>query len=414
MRKLLIITILSPFLAAGQSSFSPYSFEGVGNLSRENFSRSHGMGGISSGLRSFQYINHRNPASYTSQDTNSFILDFGLSGYYTKLQTATSSAYTDDMSLNTIVIAFPLTRWWKSSVGVLPYSSVGYSVKETHTLAFGDGSSTDVNYYYRGVGGLNRFFWGNAFQLTPNLSIGINSSYFFGFINREESLEPVDQSVFSTSIERRVNVSDFSFAFGAQYENTFLEKWNYTLGATYQHQKKLSARESYAGIVSSNFGYEDTLDHYQDERVHVGLPSSLRVGFSLGMENIFLVGMDYEFHSWGQVEDNANYENSQFVSLGLEYIPNALAFTGYLNRIRYRVGGRMGNSNLKYGDHHLSDQSFTVGLGFPFRYSHNTINISYEVGARGTTEHNLIKEQYQFFWINLTFQDVWFIKPKFR
>ena len=55
----------------------------------------------------------------------------------------------------------------------------------------------------------------------------------------------------------------------------------------------------------------------------------------------------------------------------------------------------------------------SFGLGLPLRKTKSEINLSVEVGERGTTNNNLIKEQFLRFQIGLSLSDIWFVKRKY-
>lgn len=398
----------------GQSSLSPYSHIGIGDLARQSHSQSYGMGGIAAGLRSSQYINYMNPASYTVQDTNRFILDFGLLGSSTKWSTQDASSFSEDASLRSIAIGFPFTRWWKSSVGVMPYSSVNYAVFNVKEVILPGNELAQVNYQYEGRGGLNTVYWGNAFQLTPHFSVGVNARYFFGFIEKKIVMDPLDNTIFGLRDSLNIQVSDFALKFGVQYSNKLSDQWAYTLGATYQHQTRLAAKETYSSVVPGETNFRDTIAAHRDQKTDVELPASLRIGFSLDFQDKFQFGVDYQQSLWGDIQVEQQYVNSQILAVGMEYIPDVSAYSGYFNRVSYRLGARVGNSHLRIDEQTVDDYSLTLGLGFPFRFSNNSISIAYEAGRRGTGSPDMIQENYQFLWLNLTFHDVWFVKPKFK
>ena len=121
---MLLITV-----AHGQySSHSPYSKFGLGDISRTGFSHNRALGGISVGLRSKNSINYLNPASYSSQDTISFIFDFGIIGDFTTLKSSDDTENTSNICMDHLAISFPVTRFWKTSIGIAPFSKVGYKM----------------------------------------------------------------------------------------------------------------------------------------------------------------------------------------------------------------------------------------------------------------------------------------------
>ena len=73
---LIIVSILAQ--AQSISTYSPYSRYGIGQIPTRGFASTKAMGGVSQAVRNSFGINYLNPASYSAQDTMSFILDFGF------------------------------------------------------------------------------------------------------------------------------------------------------------------------------------------------------------------------------------------------------------------------------------------------------------------------------------------------
>lgn len=65
------------------------------------------------------------------------------------------------------------------SIGLLPFSNVGYSVSESK-------EATDASPYstksLTGEGGLHQLYVGAGVKVLKNLSVGVNASYFWGDI----------------------------------------------------------------------------------------------------------------------------------------------------------------------------------------------------------------------------------------
>ena len=64
-------------------------------------------------------------------------------------------------------------------------------------------------------------------------------------------------------------------------------------------------------------------------------------------------------------------------------------------------------------DNQLTEKSLTLGLGMPVKRTNTFYNFSMEVGEQGTTESNLIKEQFLRFTFGVTFKGIWFVKRKY-
>ncbi|MFM9469854.1 hypothetical protein ACKI1K_44880, partial [Streptomyces scabiei] len=75
--------------------------------------------------------------------------------------------------------------FWAVSLGILPFSSVNYSMFGAKTV---QGSNQMVPAYYTGSGGVNNFFFTNSFQAGKHLSLGLQSSFLFGHLNETETI----------------------------------------------------------------------------------------------------------------------------------------------------------------------------------------------------------------------------------
>src|SRR3546814_13768774 len=69
------------------------------------------------------------------------------------LSKAGISQTNHDFGLSYISLAFPVSQKWGSSVGLLPFSNVGYRVTNETKL-----DTTNVNYINTGEGGLSQFY----------------------------------------------------------------------------------------------------------------------------------------------------------------------------------------------------------------------------------------------------------------
>ena len=157
---------------------SPYSSYGIGDINRSSNGILDAMGGVSYGMQNPYYINFRNPASYAAFDSLSFIADVSASVYVSTLYQNIKSQQNTYAQPGYLAIGLPVTRHWRTSLGILPFSSVGYDMETTSEIE----NIGKVTYNYKGNGGIYQLYWGNAFKICKGLSIGLNASYIFGTI----------------------------------------------------------------------------------------------------------------------------------------------------------------------------------------------------------------------------------------
>jgi len=396
---------------------SPYSRYGIGDLTANANAWNFSMGGTSIGMRSPYHINFINPASYTAFDSSSFVFEGGVIFNYVQLKTNLQSASRMYSSVGYLTFGFPVTKWWKTTLGLLPYSNVGYNV------AFDDvvpeiGRVTRI---YSGSGGINRFLWGNGFKLTKNLSIGINASYLFGSMVRESSSTFPDSTYYMNFREaNNITVSGLYFDYGIQYTAKLKKDIRLTAGAIFGTNTNVNAKtDLLATTYFTNNGTEYTKDTIRNEpgtRGTITIPLMFGLGLSFEKPDKWIIGADYRWQNWKNYRafgTNDSLVNSYCFSAGAELIPDINNYTNYFKRVRYRLGLKYNSTYLQLRQKHLNEFAVSLGFGLPIRGMKTGINLSAELGTRGTTQSNLIKETYFNFVIGFSIYERWFIKRKY-
>ena len=414
-----MVLLLCTIQVSGQSRISsPYSRFGIGDLMNNNSVSNMAMGGISYGLSSPYFVNPANPATYMSFDTLSFIFDVGAHANQTKLITNDLSQDATYASLAYLKFGFPVTRWWRSSFGLLPYSNTGYNMIDEEV----EENIGSVSRSYQGSGGYNQFYFGNSFALNKNFSVGFNLTYLFGTVDKSRATTFPDSAYRLNYKEiSSTKLHDLSLNYGLYY------KWQgengYQLGAglVFSNGTNISATENLLGYryFLSSTGIDqviDTLLNKPSVKGQIFLPGSIGGGLTFGKSDKWLVGADYQLQMWNKytyfgVSDSL--KNSMRISLGGEYTPSASTVSSYLQRITYRAGVRYSNSFLELRGQQINEFGISFGFGLPLPRTRSTINFAAEIGTRGTTNANLIKENYVRFTLGLSIFERWFIIRKY-
>ncbi|RPH29956.1 MAG: hypothetical protein EHM93_16520 [Bacteroidales bacterium] len=414
---LIIVSIFAQ--AQSINTYSPYSRYGVGQIPTRGFAGTKGMGGISQAVRNPYGINYLNPASYSTQDSMSFILDFGFETGATRYESQDQSTKNGFGGIHHIAISFPVTKWWGASLGLVPYSQVGYQIKEYETDINTLSSIGRIKYYHRGSGGINQAFIGHAFKPIKNLSVGFNLSYFFGKLDYSNKVEfPIDKpEYYNTTESNSISISDMALSFGTQYTAYIdkKEKSFFIFGATLDNETKIRAKRKYLyQWVSGNA--TDTIAFKDSAYGQITFPKNISIGVSYTYKNKLFTSVEFSTQDWTNASFLGSKQpltNSNTYRFGLEYTPNRYDLRSYIKRISYRFGYHYSNTYLKLNGHQINEMAFSTGLGFPFR-NNTKFNASFEWGKRGTTNDGLIKETYGIFSLSLTFYDFWFIKRKYN
>lgn len=406
---------------------SPYTRYLIGDLKNQGFAYNKGLGGSSIALRPQNQLNYLNPASFSAQDTTSFILQLGLNGQYANIITGVDAQRTFNMNIDYITVGFPVTNWWNASIGAAPYSRIQYFFREEiNESILGEGMTFD----YSGFGGFNEFYIGNSFEISEVLSLGFNASYLFGSLDRKQISYLTEKSAISASVENTTNYisSDFYFKGGIQFYPTIGEKHQIILGATYDFRSnidvKLKGKTLRFNTANTGGISTDSLNFSIDTLAPLVLPSKIAVGFSYIYDKKLLFTAEYIKQDWtGTNIANSNFKAGLYESyrFGAEFTPAPLSNRlrePYYKRINYRLGGNYTKTYLYTNERNISDYSVSAGLGFPLKnarkvFTGTSINVGYQYGSRGTTENGLIQDKYHNFTIGLTLHDFWFLKPKY-
>ena len=419
-RSLLIgLALLFPFTLLAQTrTTSPYSIYGLGEINNTFNVKSLSMGGISYSIYDNGIINFSNPASYAAFDTLSFLFDAGMLANNVSLKNASTSEKTSYSSLSYISLGFSINRWWKTSIGLVPFSNVGYNYGYVENID----QIGNVRFYDEGSGGINQLYWGHAFKVGKHLSVGVNMGYYFGSIDKERSLSFVDSVNFlSTNVLNSVSINDFYLNYGIDY-HTKINNFDINVGVVYSSKSELKATKdeftrTFVPLYTDVKEYRDTISYIQDAQGTMVIPKNIGFGIMIAEKNKWKIGAEFQKQYWKDfksfnVSDSLN--NSIRLGLGMEIIPNYNSVNSYYKRVSYRFGIKFEQTPLSVNNTRINDFGISFGIGLPLRNSRSTVNLGMEYGQRGTVKNNLIQEKYFKFSIGITMHQRWFNKPKYN
>ena len=403
---LLISYLLFSISAMGQITSSPYSMFGAGTIEAPGFGTNQAMGGAGIALPSGTFLNNLNPASYSGLDSLTFLYEFGAFLKYTDY---TSSGYNQDRidgNFNYLAIGFRFTPWLATSFGIVPYSSVGYTIDTEGNIG---GTTTTYNRNFTGSGGINKFYIANAFRITKNLSVGVNTSFLFGSIKQVETGSD-NLSLSDYTLTTNKYIRNLYIDFGLQYAIQ-RGKNRYSLGLTYGPEVNLVSTYDLTLVYNST---TFPLTYSEDQKYL--MPGQYGVGVAFMKGNRFTAALDYTLSQWStasfanpqiRTQDNSRY------SLGLDYTPRTSIIDRGFKKMHYRMGGFYTTSYMIIDQQPINSKGMTFGIGVPLKNNRSMVNISLEAGETGTTSGNLIRERYMKLHFNFTLNDIWFQKQKY-
>ncbi|NOR76345.1 MAG: hypothetical protein GQ525_14460 [Draconibacterium sp.] len=417
---ILIGLIVFPTLLFAQSfnnnTSSPYSRFGMGDLQSYGFGRSAAMGGASIASRYNQQINMTNPASYSAIDSLTFMFEFGIDGTYSNFKNDLGSATANNVNFQYFAMKFQLNNWIAASLGLIPFSDMGYTVDVVDEI---DNVGAVLTKYY-GAGTVSNAFFGVAVEPIENVSIGANLNYMFGKLNHNAEVYFLEASDFY-GIQQYgdFRLTDFAFDFGVQVTLPLKNNNHIVFAAIFENSPEYTTYFSnitQKNLSSGNAIDQDTLFFTQEEKSPIVMPLTLGGGISFVKKDVLEINVDYFHQSWS----NATFFGSQSdfltdlnkFAVGGEWIPNKFSIRSYTSKIAYRVGFKYEETYLMFGDQQINDFGISFGVGLPVYRTKSTINLAAEFGRRGTTNDGLVLENYGRFNLSLNLYDLWFIKRK--
>jgi len=373
------------------------------------------MGSTGYTFRSANGVNFTNPASYSAFDTLSFLLDAGFSWKNHTLTAATTQKGSTFL-FDYLSAGFSIAKWWKTAVGIQPYSIMNYSITEKRTI-----DSTTQTLLYFGNGGINEIFWGNSFKLFKNFSLGVNTSVLFGTNTKTRLIEWDTPYDFNTKIENANKIRGAIVTLGTQYFIPVKEKGEFGLGLVYTLPIPVQSTETNTISTYWGTGYNvvrfDTLDIlYPTEpikRSHA-MPMQIGGGISWGKKDKYFVGVDFTWKNWSNYaidKVNDSLSDAYKISIGGNYTPNYMS-NKFFSRMTFSLGAKFEQTYLFLENEHLKQFGTNFGLLFPLKKSKSALGLMFEYGQMGTTQNNLIKEDYFVITINLRIHERWYQRKK--
>ncbi|MCM4172854.1 hypothetical protein DHD32_15290 [Arenibacter sp. TNZ] len=410
-----ILCLTSVGIYAQNSTASPYSYFGVGDLRATGTVENQMMGGLSVYTDSI-HINLSNPAAYSKLGLTTYTAGLSRKEYRFASNVANESASISN--LDYLSLGFNLGKGFGMGFGIMPYSSIGYNFQSERTNAQGLIAES-----FNGEGGLNRVYFSLGYELFKNFSLGVTSNFNFGNqkTNSFQTIEDVQLGSFNR-IESRIKGFDFNF--GASFTPTITDKHTLFTSIIVNTQANLvSENKRTIGSFSTVSGrdievLEVDLEAQGLARTGVQIPTTATLGVGYGQDRKWFLGAEYSFQELSSFENeltpfsNLEYQNAQTFRLGGYYIPDYTSFTSYLKRATYRAGAKVSKSGIVVDNKEINDFGITFGIGLPLGRNLSNINLGFELGKRGTKYGDLVEESYFKVNLGLSLNDKWFIPRK--
>ena len=400
-----LFILIAGVTVAQEGTTSPYSYYGIGTLKFRGTVENRSMGGLGVFSDSI-HLNLQNPASYSGLR----LVNFSVGGSHkaSTQKNETASQNTSTTTLDYIAMGIPMGKFGMG-FGVIPYTAVGYDFNSE----LPDGLTQ-----YEGSGGLNKAYLSLGYQVTPELSLGVDANYNFGKIENTATTQKTNLQ-YGTRVFNRSDILGFSFNFGAMYKRMVTEKLEFTGSVTFTPGTSFTS-ENYRRIATVSI-LPVGIFTVDEREITVAdtdftFPSQFTVGAGIGAPKHWALGVEYtnqktsNFTNRSFNIDNITYENASKFRLGGYYIPNYNSFGNYFKRVVYRAGARFEQTGLNVNGQDINEFGISFGLGLPVGRLFSNANLGFEIGRRGTTDFGLIQENFFNTFISFSLNDRWFEK----
>ena len=414
--------------AQTNGSNSPYSRYGFGLLNDQAQGFNKGMSGLAYGMSNGKELNFKNPASYASIDSLSFLFDVGLSLQKGNFKQGKNKINANNAAFDYLSLGFRASKNLGISFGAIPFSTIGYNVSNSEKIQLPSGEVNQTESYI-GDGGLHEVYTGIGWRPIQPLAIGINAGFLWGNMKHTVLASFSDANIASRRRQYETHLKTYTLNAGLQYTQKINKKNEVILGATYKLGHDINSNGYYydQNVVSGSISSGDTL---RAEKAFQ-LPHIFGVGFVWNHDKRFRAGADYTFQKWSEVKSpkvvslpdgttayqatTGDYTDMHQFTIGMEYQnnPDGLRWRDF---VRYRAGFSFSSPYTKVdGKDGPRRYSASLGVGLPIinRYNNRSVvNISAQYERVEPQFSGMITENYFRICIGLSFNERWFMKWK--
>jgi len=406
----LFVSAFTVDVCAENGMNSPYTRFGFGQLAIPEMGIHKAMGGTGTALRNYNQINMMNPASYSSVDTLTFILDMGMSLQNTNFKEGSVSRNVRNASFDYIAAQYRLHPGLGMTLAYLPYSNVGYSYSNSETVRQDDEGTVTTTNAYSGEGGLHQVIVGLGWQPFPWVSVGANANYTYGYLQHTVSNSYSESTISSRTKIYSVDLSAVNFDAGVQF--LFGPETNrFVAGASYSPARTLSGKPYAVDYVvtSSVATSADTVSY-----APLSLPETLSAGVSWKRGDHWLMAADARLTRFSGSTFFGEQGMDQWrYSAGMQYTPTYNRHN-FLQCMHYRAGIHYTTPYYKVnGLAGPTEWGASFGLGIPVLNRWNqrtTINLSGQFIRMQPALAGMMAENYFRLNLSVSFVENWFTK----
>ena len=404
-----LLSLLFSFVVSAQSG-SVYTRYGIGDMDYTYSARSLGIGHTGTAQMNRDYVEILNPASWTALNFTRIEFSLVLNGVL--LKDANKSTYLTDADFKGFTFAFPISRKYGIGFasGLIPYSRISYEIIQKNKAVAP--VTSDYTTTYEGSGGLTRLFLGSTFRTSFDWTIGATLEYYFGTLKYDSKVDFDNPKFKSTNYELIYRPTGFGTTVGLisqDLSGLFNSETisNLRLGVSVNFISNLTTDTS---LVTDPNTRVDTIS---SGNTTLKVPVRVSAGLSMVLADEYNINLDYLYQPWTDFRIGSKHFNElrdvHKISAGFEYYPKRSLKSSFLEQIVWRAGLSYELSQYNINSTGINQYSVFGGFSIPLGVG-NSFDLGLEYSYRGTTEANLIRENFFRINIGISFGELWFVR----
>jgi hypothetical protein len=434
----LFLILVAGYSAAQNTTFSPWSSQGIGDRSYSDHGMFSGMGNCRVSYFDSTVLNFYNPSSYNNLSKGMPLYSIGLNARFTQLNDAQKQNWNFTLVPDHFAMGFGLKKYVGFAFGLKPFTRSGYEITQRTKIG-----TDSIKYVYKGKGGSEELFVGLSTDLinlrSTRLSIGGNAGYIFGTAQKERQSLLINGNTIVGGVDwNNLKLNAFHYEFAANLKQNLGKKHAVVLTAVVEPKQNLNATASnylfYGNVEDPEF--MDTLSATTNVKTTISLAGKTQLGFAWKIQfkdarkDNSLRNSELAFHvnhtQSIEIRDTTiSYvvnQNSGW-NFGIQYTPE-IGFQEnttnmkFLEKLHYRAGYYQQYLPYIQQEHTVMDKGFSVGFGMPvtsFR-TLSSLNFAFYAGERSNFQGSEYRERYLGFSFGVTLApsnfDKWFVKRK--
>ena len=402
------MTTLFSYPGFTQNTNSPYSVYGIGDIDYKMYNRTAGLGGTGLALRSSAYLINNNPAAIAGLTRSFYIFNAAVTGktvQFSGTSVGSGNSTSKDFWIKGVSLSAKINKFWASSVGFSQLSNINYLFSGNKQV---EGSTSQYLISYEGDGGINDYYWTNAFSIGKHFMIGVKSSFMAGPINQTENINDQNLSATIQSIQQDYYYH-LRFEYGGIYYTPLNKTWDFSIGGKFSAKTNMPSDRTLTVIQNGT----TLVNNQYVSSNSFSLPMTAGGGIAITHNKRSTLAADYVYENWAQTELKGN---------GWQAVNNNRISAGYeITRVVNKLGRLPVEKSIQFGAYYNSGylyvnnkqiNDYGVTLGAAGNIKNLLYNLSLNVGQRGTEAAGLIRENYFQLTLGLSYRDFLFSKGR--